>query len=62
MKEIHASDLAAPNVMNHFDVDIAGYANAGTQHTLELVDVTDPGHTNYFGFAVDSVQIHDWVI
>jgi hypothetical protein len=57
---IHASDLATPNTMNHFDVDIAGYANAGTQHTLELVDTT--ANAGYFGFAVDSVVIHDWVI
>jgi hypothetical protein len=64
--EVHASDLelATPNAMHHFNVDIAGYANPGTVHTLEMVDTTadHSGNTNYFGFAVDSVQIHDWVI
>jgi hypothetical protein len=33
-----AATGSADNHMVHFDVDIAGYANAGTQHTIELVD------------------------
>lgn len=47
------------NTWMHFDVDITGYANAGTEHTLELVDNSAPG---YFGFALDSIQINDWVV
>jgi len=57
--EIHASDLAT-NQMTHFDVDIAGYAGAGDTHTLTLTDTTLTA--GYFGFAVDTIAIHDWVI
>jgi hypothetical protein len=48
-----------PDHMAHFDIDIAAYAGPGTQHTLELVDGSAGG---YAGFAVDSIQIHDWVL
>ena len=62
VKSFTASDFTDVNKMHHFDVDIAGYANLGAQHTLELVDMTDPAHTNYFGFAIDLVQVHDWIV
>ena len=53
------SDFDAPNVMKHCDIEIAGYANSGDSHMIELVGVSGSGFT---GFAVDSIQIHDWVI
>ena len=58
---IDASDLLLDNEMYHYEVDITGYAAAGDTHTLELVDVTgQPGL--YTGFAIDSIQINDWVV
>lgn len=60
--QVHASDLANPNEMKHLEFDIAGYAVAGNTHTLTLVDATDPSHTNYFGFAVDSIRTDDWIV
>ena len=49
-----------PNVMQHFEVDITGYENAGDTHTLSLVD-TSPS-ADYTGFSVDSIQINDWIM
>ena len=46
--------------MQHIEVDIAGYDAAGDQHTIELVD--NSATDGFFGFAVDSIAIHDWVI
>jgi hypothetical protein len=60
VKQFDASDFANFNKMEHFDIDIGAYANAGSEHTLELVDTS--ATDGYFGFAVDSIQIHDWVI
>lgn len=59
---IHAADILAKtngnyDAMAHFDV-LFNDGAAGT-HTLELVDVT--GQPSNVGFALDSVQIHDWV-
>ena len=59
VKEIHASDLETPNQMQRFDIDLGSYANAGFTHTLELHDTSPAG---YFGFAVDSIQIRDWIV
>jgi hypothetical protein len=56
-----AADFAAPNVMQHFEVDIAGSDYlAGNTHTLELVDATSDA--SFTGFSVDSIEIHDWVV
>jgi hypothetical protein len=58
---INASQLAHSGEMYHFDVPIAGYAdNTDSIHTLSLVDTT--GDFTFTGFAVDSIQIHDWVV
>ena len=46
--------------MQHFEIDIAGYALAGDTHTIELVDTTDVA--GFTGFAVDSIQINDWIV
>lgn len=48
------------NNMVHFSFDISGYALSGDDHTLTLVDTT--ANAGYTGFAVDSIQINDWVI
>ena len=59
----HASDFANPNQLQHFDIDIGGsaggYTSGDTHHTLSLVDNSASGYT---GFAVDSIQIHDWIV
>ncbi len=61
--EFDAVDFASANVLQHFDVDImATDYNASNTHTLELIDTTDASHTNYFGFAVDSIKVSDWVV
>ena len=43
--------------MMHFDVkfDVA----AGDHHTFELVDLSHPGDV---GFAIDNIQVHDWIV
>ena len=60
----HASDFANPNQLQHFDIDIGGaadgYTSGDTHHTLSLVDTSE--HAGYAGFAVDSIQIHDWIV
>ena len=50
--------------MQHFDVDITSdlYTSGNDTHTIELVDTTATGTDHYFGFAVDSIQINDWVV
>jgi len=53
-----ADDFATPNQLQHFDIDISAYANAGDQHTLQLIDTT--ATAGYTGFAIDTIQIHDW--
>jgi hypothetical protein len=58
--QFDALDFTNFNEMQHFDIAIDDYNNTGSQHTLELVDTS--ATDGYFGFAVDSVQIHDWVI
>jgi hypothetical protein len=47
------------NKMVNFDfiVDVT----AG-EHTLHLADVTPADHASPFGFALDNVQVHDWII
>ena len=60
--KVTAADFAGhgDNNMVHFDINIGAYAAAGQNHTLTLVDTSAaPGYT---GFAVDSIQIHDWII
>lgn len=59
VKTITAAELATPNAMTHYDVDIATYTAVGTAHTLTLVD-TSPT-VSVTGFAVDSIVIHDWM-
>jgi hypothetical protein len=60
--EIHASDLAQSNTMTHFDIVFdAGAGDAFGNHGIELVDMT-PGDNHFTGFAVDSIQIHDWIV
>jgi hypothetical protein len=56
--DIHASDFANSNTWQHFDFVINTGA-AGSQHTVELVDAT--ANSGYAGFAVDSIQVHDWI-
>ena len=58
--QFDALDFTNFNEMQHFDIAIDDYNNTGSEHTLELVDTSSTD--GYFGFAVDSVQIHDWVI
>ena len=58
--EIAYADLAAANTMYHYNLDIANYAFAGDIHTITLVD-TSP-NADVTGFAVDSIQINDWVV
>lgn len=58
--QFDASDFSSPNGLVHFDIDISAYAGAGNQHTLELVDTTSVA--GFTGFAIDSIQIHDWVV
>jgi hypothetical protein len=62
--QINAADFESFNTMKHVEVNIGDYANDGATHTLELVDVTvGPGSDNLFtGFAVDSIQINDWIV
>jgi len=50
--------LGGENHMLHFDVQFDTGA-AGSQHTLELVDLSAPGLT---GFAVDSIRVNDWIV
>jgi hypothetical protein len=59
--QIDAADFANFNEMKHFDIAIEGSDySSGTTHTIELVDTTATDH--YFGFAIDSIQINDWVV
>jgi hypothetical protein len=48
------------NQMAHFDfvVDVTGAGD----HTLHLADVTPADHASPFGFALDNVQVHDWIV
>jgi hypothetical protein len=57
----HPDLFVSPNQMQHVSVDITEYAGAGNTHTLQLVDTT-AGTNLYTGFAIDSIQINDWVI
>lgn len=57
---IDAKDLVNAGQMYHYDIDIAGYAAAGADHTIQLIDVTE--QSSYNGFSIDSIQINDWVI
>src|SRR5262249_25743131 len=42
--QFNASEFATPNVMQHYDIAIAGYANnASDTHTIELVGVSGSG-------------------
>jgi len=60
VKEVTASELTAFNTLQHFDIEIAEYADlTDSSHTLSLVDTTTG---SYIGFAVDSITIQDWVI
>jgi len=56
-----ASDFAKAGEWQHFDINIgADIYSPGTDHVLQLVDTTPtPG---YVGFAIDTIQIHDWVV
>jgi len=51
------------NAMKHFDV-VASTGAAGN-HTLEIADLTntyqDP-NSGFTGFAVDTIQVHDWLV
>jgi len=66
VKHFGAYDFANFNEMKHFDIDISAYAADSTTHTLELVDTTPDNPTTdmdgYFGFAIDSIKITDWVV
>ena len=42
MAQFNAADFAAFNEMQHVSIDIADYADAGSSHTLELVDTSAP--------------------
>ena len=46
------------NEMAHFDIIADTGAIGG--HTLELVDVT--ANATNFGFALDTIQVHDWFV
>jgi hypothetical protein len=59
MIEIKASDLLVANDMVHFDVNLY-YDNGSNTHTLTMADTS--ATAGFTGFAVDSIQIHDWVI
>ncbi|MGY8667078.1 hypothetical protein Q3C01_32630 [Bradyrhizobium sp. UFLA05-109] len=56
----HASDFATANEFKHFDINLNYSFFAGGVHTLTLVDTT--ATAGYAGFAIDTVQIHDWII
>ena len=58
--QFDAADFASFNTMQHFDIDITGYADAGDTHTLELVDTSSV--SGFTGFAIDSIQINDWIV
>ena len=58
--QIDAADLLAFNAMQHFEIEIDGYANMGDDHTISIVD-TSPD-ASYTGFSVDSIQINDWIL
>ena len=48
--------------MGHFEYVVDG-GDASAGHTISFVDVTpqvDGG--NYVGFALDTIQVHDWFI
>jgi hypothetical protein len=57
---VEAADLANSNEMYHFEIELAGYAQAGAEHTIEMVDTT--GQSGFTGFAIDSIEINDWII
>ena len=55
-----ASDFANANVMQEFNI-LVDTGAAGDAHTLEIHDTTvDQG--NYTGFALDSIQVNDWIV
>jgi hypothetical protein len=60
--QIDAADLANSGEMYHYEFDISGYAAAGDQHTIQLIDTTSLADASYNGFSVDSIQINDWVV
>jgi hypothetical protein len=58
---IHASDLVGDNVMHHQTINLAGYADmTDNVHTISLVDTSS--NQSFTGFAIDSIQIHDWIV
>ena len=56
--DILAKTGGSYNEMAHFDI-VADTGAAGA-HTLELVDVT--ANASNFGFALDTIQVHDWFV
>ena len=64
IKTITTGDFAQHDVMQHFELEVnVGNGDAAGNHLIEFVDTTpqaDGG--NYVGFALDTIQIHDWVV
>jgi hypothetical protein len=50
----------AANTMAHYDFVVN--TGAAGDHTLSLVDGTPLDHASNFGFALDTVQVHDWIV
>ena len=49
--------------MGHFDYVVDGGGDANVGHTISFVDVTPPvDGGNYVGFALDTIQVNDWLI
>lgn len=56
-------DGQGTEVMGHFDLVVPDSSEGTTAHTISFVDTTpqvDGG--NYVGFALDTIQVHDWLI
>jgi hypothetical protein len=54
--------LSKPEQMQHFDVVVdSGGDGVAQAHTFSFVDATQ-SEGNYVGFALDTIQVHDWII
>jgi len=48
--------------MGHFDFTVdVGTGDVSTAHTISFVDTTQ-SQDNYVGFALDNIQVHDWLL
>jgi hypothetical protein len=56
------ADFPVNDVMKHYDLVVdVGNGDVAGNHLIELVDTT-PSTNDFVGFAVDTLQVHDWLV